>query len=368
MIDEETKAPALKHWFDEARFRQVAADLAEIHQGFNRKKFIRLALENLDDLSLMQRLRRMTVCTHEALGCDYLRSVEVLKELAPRIDHAFVTLFMPDFVGLYGKEHFDESMEALKYFTRFGSSEFAVREFLKRDFKRGMKTMRRWSKDNDEHVRRLASEGCRPRLPWSFRLEALVADPSPALPILENLKTDPSLYVRKSVANHLNDITKDHPTLVLDTLSGWDLEHPHTGWIAKRALRTLIKLGDKQALALMGAGEKAQVKVAAFAVQPRELTLGESVTLSATMQSTSAQTQKLVIDYAVHYVKKSGGSSAKVFKWKELTLGAGEGLVLKKNQRIQDFTTRVHHAGRHQVDLLVNGEKLAEDGFILKLG
>lgn len=358
-------APALKDWFDEARFKSVAGHLAEIHPDFDRRKFLKLALTGLDELSLLQRMRHMTVCAHETLPKDYPETLEILRELAPRIDHSFVTLFMPDYVSFYGQEHFDNSMEALKFFTRFGSSEFGVREFLKRDLKRTLKVMRQWSRDKDEHVRRLASEGCRPRLPWSFRLDSLIADPSPTVPILENLKADPSLYVRKSVANHLNDISKDHPARVMEILRGWGQENAHTAWIAKRALRTLIKKGDRTALTLIGAGEKAQVTGVSFVVAPDKISLGDTIRLTTELKSTVAHPQKLVIDYAVHYVKKSGTTSAKVFKWKELTLAAGETLVLQKTQRFEDFTTRSHQAGRHQIDLLINGVTLACDNFTL---
>ena len=195
----------------------------------------------------------MTDCLHATLPANYHAALDRLRALAPRIDKAFVTLVLPDFVGCSGLDHFDASMAALKFFTPFGSSEFAIREFLRRDLKRTLGVMLQWSLDKDEHVRRLASGGCRPRLPWSFRLAALTADPTPVLPILENLKTDPGLYVRKSVANHLNDMTKTHPESVLELLRGWPLENPPTAWIARHALRTLIKSGHPAALHLIGA-------------------------------------------------------------------------------------------------------------------
>ncbi|HEY5791704.1 MAG TPA: DNA alkylation repair protein, partial [Chthoniobacterales bacterium] len=249
--------------------------------------------------------------------------------------------------------------------TAFGSSEFAIREFLRLDLARTLKVMEKWSRDGGEHVRRLASEGSRPRLPWSFRLEALIADPAPVAPILENLKADPSLYVRKSVANHLNDITKDHPEWVLKRLTAWPRENSHTQWIVKRALRTLIKRGDRAALTVIGAGEKARVAVSHFAIEPRRIRLGESVAMGFHLDSRSAQPQKLVVDYAVHYVKKSGATSAKVFKWKELTLLPGQSVTLSRRQSIRNFTTREHYAGRHAVDLSINGEKLASAAFEL---
>ena len=227
--------------------------------------------------------------------------------------------------------------------------------------------MEKWSRDDNEHVRRLASEGCRPRLPWSFKLTALIADPSPVVKILENLKADPSLYVRKSVANHLNDITKDHPAWVLEGIDGWDLANPHTAWIAKRALRTLIKKGDRRALAVIGAGARAKIRLDSFTAAPRRIRLGDDITLGCRIVSTAKAPQKLVVDYAIHYVKRSGAASEKVFKWKEATLAPGEVLSLAKRQRIRDFTTRKHHAGEHRVELTVNGERIANAAFLLVL-
>ncbi len=362
----DSPAPALKDWFDEGRYRSVAGQLAALHPRFDRRRFLRIALDGLDGLSLMQRLQRTAVAVHESLPLGYRDSLVVLRELAPQIDHAFVPLFLPEFVARYGTDDFETSMEALRHFTRFGSSEFAVREFLRRDLHRTLATMRDWSLDPDEHIRRLASEGCRPRLPWSFRLPELVADPRPTLPILDTLRADPSLYVRKSVANHLNDISKDHPHLLLETLRSWDLDHPHTAWIAKRALRTLVKQGHADALTLLGAGEPAEVRIDAFRVHPAKVRLGGEIRLSLELVSTSRKMQRLVVDYVVHYVKQSGGTSAKVFKWKELDLAPGEALALEKRQTIRDFTTRRHYPGRHRVELQVNGTRIAEGAFRLE--
>ena len=361
----DSEAPALKEMFDARRFRHVAREVAALHPRFDAARFLAHALPGLDALTLLQRLRRMTECLRNTLPADYGKALAVLRRLAPRIDHSFVTLVLPDYVGLYGLDDFDASMDALKFFTAFGSSEFAVREFLRRDLSRTLAVLETWSRDPGEHVRRLASEGCRPRLPWSFRLEALVADPSPVAPILENLKADPSLYVRKSVANHLNDITKDHPAWVLDRIEGWPLENSHTAWIAKRALRTLIKNGDRRALAIIGAGEPPKVLVHDFVARPHDIALGDRLTLSFWLESKSTKTQRLIVDYIIHYVKKSGASSAKVFKLKELTLAAGKSVLIERNQIIRDFTTRVHHPGRHIVEIVINGERLAKDFFDL---
>lgn len=356
---------ALKDMFDAARFRAVARELAAVYPEFDAKRFLALTLSGLEPLNLLQRVRRMTEGFHATLPSNYRKAVAVLRQLAPRIEGGFVSIVLPDFVGQYGLEDFDTSLKALKFFTPFGSSEFAIRHFLRRDFDRTLEVMKGWSLDKDEHVRRLASEGCRPRLPWSFRLDNLILDPSPVAEILENLRGDPSLYVRKSVANHLNDITKDHPTWVLDRVESWDLSNPHTAWIVKHALRTLIKKGDRRALGVIGAGEPAKVEVHNIIISPRSISLGDQVTLSFRIESRQTKAQRLVVDYAVHYVKKSGATSAKVFKLKELTLEPGSTVTITKRQTIQNFTTREHHPGLHKIDILINGELFGSDAFEL---
>ncbi len=363
----DTSVFALKEMFNEARYRKIASDVAAVFPKFDQKRFLELTLPDLESLTLLQRLRRATEALRATLPENYAAALKVLRDVAPRWGEGFTALVLPDFVGLYGREDFDHSLDALKFFTQFGSSEFAIREFLRLDLSRTLHVMTNWSCDDNEHVRRLASEGCRPRLPWSFKLRELIADPSPVAPILDNLRADPSLYVRKSVANHLNDITKDHPAWVLDRLAGWDLENKQTAWIAKRALRTMIKKGDRRALAVIGAGARAEIKLGTFTVAPRKIKLGEALTLSCTLTSTARHAQKLVVDYAVHYVKQSGAASAKVFKWKEVALAPGETLTLARRQRIQDFTTRKHHAGKHVVELMVNGERFGEGCFLLSL-
>ncbi len=358
-------APALKEWFDAKRYRWIATELASLSRRFDRAGFLAYTLDGLEERSLLQRLRRTSEAFHASLPGDFLAQLRVLRKLAPRFQHNFVTLVLPDFVGLYGHDHFDESMDALAFFTRFGSAEFAIREFLKRDLTRTLAVMERWSRDQNEHVRRLASEGCRPRLPWSFRLAPLIADPSPVAPILDNLKADPSLYVRKSVANHLNDITKDHPDWTLATLRRWTTRDPHTAWIAKRALRTLIKAGHPEALSLFGVKTGAAVRLENLRLSAPAIVLGDRLTFTCDIVSTSRETQRIVADYAVHYVKKSRDYSRKVFKLTEFTLPARGRILLQKSQRFQNFTTRVHYSGRHKIEILINGQSLGSADFNL---
>lgn len=372
-IPEESKmaadqpAPALKEIFNPARLEHIATEMSAVYPAFNAKGFLELASVGLADLSIMQRMARVSESLHAVLPLNYEESLEVLYALAPRLNSGFVSISLPHYVATYGGHAFERSMDALKYFTRFGSAEFAIRYFLRNDLQRSLAVMHQWSQDENEHVRRLASEGCRPRLPWSFRLESIQADPALAAAILENLKADESLYVRKSVANHLNDITKDHPEWVLDLIEGWSLEHRHTAWIAKHALRSLIKQGNNRALAIIGAGAKPQVEIIEARVEPPVVRLGETITLSFTVKSIVEASQRLVIDYAIDYVKANGGTSAKVFKLKALTLPSGGSELITRRQQIKALTTRKHYAGRHAVHILVNGERLASSEFEILL-
>ncbi|MEP9386570.1 DNA alkylation repair protein [Mesorhizobium sp. KR9-304] len=366
MADSAEAVPALKEIFNRERLRHVARETEAVWPDFDQKRFLKLATAGLDDLGIMQRMRQTAASLHDTLPEDFPKALPILKKLAPRIGHGFVAITLSEFVALYGQSHFKQSLDALKFFTRFGSSEFAVRHFLVADFERTIAAMWKWARDEEEHVRRLASEGSRPRLPWSFQLKNLIADPSPTGPILEALKADPSLYVRKSVANHLNDIGKDHPDLLVERVSGWDLSDKHTAWIVRHALRTLIKKGDPRALALIGTTGKAEVTVETFAVEPAKIKLGERIAIKATLGSTSKTAQRLVIDYAVHYAKKNG-ISRKVFKLKETELQPNATCELAISQTVKDYTTRKHNAGFHRVELMVNGEILAESGFDLRI-
>jgi 3-methyladenine DNA glycosylase AlkC len=354
----------LKEWFDEARHRSLARELTALSKSFCADTFLRLTLEGLEERSLMQRLHQCAVAADAALAGTFPQKVRVLQKLAPRIGHGFVPVFLCDFVATFGAHDLEFSMEALKFFTPFGSAEFAVRGFIAADPGRALSIMKGWTRDPDEHVRRLASEGSRPRLPWGMKLKELVRDPSPCADILEALKDDTSLYVRRSVANHLNDITKDHEDWVLDRLEGWELDREPLRWIARHACRTLIKRGHPRALQLFGFGGRAQVE-AGLQLRPARLRLGEKLQIEAVLRSTSTKPQTLAVDYVIHYVKSRGTAFEKVFKWTEIELPPKGVVELRKNQVIRDFTTRRHHPGHHGVELQVNGRRVARTGFDL---
>ncbi|MBC8041008.1 MAG: DNA alkylation repair protein [Opitutaceae bacterium] len=356
----------LKDMFDPARYRSLATELSALSPAFNSTAFLDHALTGLASRELMDRMRRTSTGVALALPLPYREQLDVLRALAPRIGHNFIGIFLSDFVAQHGLDDVPASLDALHFFTRFGSAEFAIRPFIQRDPPGTLAVLQSCAASEDEHVRRLASEGSRPRLPWGARLQALVADPSPTLPILTALRADDSLYVRKSVANHLNDISKDHPDVALALVSTWDLTHPHTAWIVRHALRTLIKRGHPRALALLGAGSAPKLD-AAFTATPKRIQLGDTITLTATLTSTARRPQSLLIDYVVHYARASGKASEKVFKWTQLDLAPGATVTLTKRQTIRDFSTRRHHAGRHRIELQINGRRLAETAFTLSV-
>jgi 3-methyladenine DNA glycosylase AlkC len=245
------------------------------------------------------------------------------------------------------------------------STEYSIRPFIDQHSVLAMKTLHQWSTDKNLHVRRLVSEGSRPRLPWGLQLKALIANPAPTLPLLRQLQDDKSEYVRRSVSNHLNDIAKDHPNLV----AAWLDEHlpgasAERTALLRHATRSLVKGGHQRVLKAWGVG-KAFKGSAELTLDRKRVKVGEELGLQVELRSTAKTSQKLVVDYAVHHVKANGSTSAKVFKGWKPTLEAGQTLVLNKSHSMKEITTRRYHAGVHAVEVLVNGIAVAEAQFAL---
>jgi 3-methyladenine DNA glycosylase AlkC len=365
MTAEIASAPLLKDILGPSALTNIADAGAKVSSRFDRATFLDAASKGLAALSIMERVRHIADALKVALPADFLEALAVVQKMAPHLGHGFQAMAVTEFVARYGLADFDRSMDALAQLTRFGTAEFAIRPFLALDHKRTLAVMQHWTEDSDEHVRRLASEGSRPRLPWATRVPALKEDPTLAAPILSALNADPSAYVRKSVANHLNDIAKDRPDWLLDLFEAWPKDNPHTAWIIRHALRTLIKQGNPRALALIGVGHGAMVKVSRFTVTPATVRLGGAITITADLISTATEGQRLVVDYRLHYARAGGKTAAKVFKLRTFDISAGQVVVLAMNQTIRDFTTRRHHPGFHRVELIINGQTMAKASFDL---
>ncbi|MEV5023065.1 DNA alkylation repair protein [Sphingobium sp. LMA1-1-1.1] len=362
MTDETTPA-LLKDILGPQALTIIADAGGSVSARFDRASFLSAASEGLDALSIMERVRHIADALHVALPARYEDALEIIRAMAPQLNHGFQVVAVTEFVARYGLGDFDRSLDALTDLTRFGSAEFAIRPFLAQDSGRTLAVMEGWASHADEHVRRLASEGSRPRLPWASRIPALRDDPTLAASILEALKADPSAYVRKSVGNHLNDIAKDRPDWLLDRLAGWPTDNPQTVWIIRHALRTLIKKGEPRALALIGVEHGASVTVRRFSIEPQVVRLGETIAVDAELLSTSPDNQRLVVDYRVHYARAGGKTAAKVFKLRTFDLSAGQSVKLGLRQAIRDFSTRRHHPGRHEVELIINGLTMASTAF-----
>ncbi|MES2680846.1 MAG: DNA alkylation repair protein [Bacteroidota bacterium] len=355
----------LKEMFNKKFYVELSREFEKAHAKFNSGLFLNEITENLEPLSLNERMRKTSVVLKNHLPADFKKSLDIMYKVIPNLKRGYTNLLFPDFVGLYGHQHFDLSMEALKYFTGFGSSEFAVREFLKRDFKKTIAVMTEWSKHKDAHVRRLSSEGSRPRLPWSFKLDQVIKDPGATKKILEQLKNDDELYVRKSVANHLNDISKDNPGYMLQVVGKWDQSKTNTSWIIKHASRSLIKKGNADSLSIFNFEKDVKVRIIDFNMSADKIKLGDTLQFSFGIGSLKTAPQKLVIDYIVHYQKKSGETSPKVFKLTELHLGPKQSVNINKKQVFKDFTTRKHFKGTHKLEIQINGRVFAKKEFDL---
>jgi 3-methyladenine DNA glycosylase AlkC len=274
---------------------------------------------------------------------------------------------LTDVIGRSGIDDFDGSMMALREITMRGTSEFDVRPFIQADPERALSIILDWAHDENKHVRRLATEGSRPRLPWGIRLKALMVDPSKTIPILEVLRDDPSEYVRRSVANHLNDIAKDHPDYVANIADKWmQGASKERQKLIRHACRSLIKQGHKSTLAVFGVLPP-EISTPKIEIASSSVTLGEFLDFKITLSSNGTKPQKLLIDYVVHHRKANGTVAPKVFKWKQLVLQPNEAIEFKRQHAIRPITTRKYYTGEHALSLRINGEDFGHSLFELSI-
>ena len=350
----------LKDRYSRAFVERLAATTAAARPGFNASACTAAVLgDGWSTLELKQRMRRLSSTLHRFLPGPYPEQLAVLERVAPHFS-GFEAMLFPDFVEQFGREDFEASLRALEWFTQFSSSEFAVRPFIVQYGARMMNVMRRWAAHENEHVRRLASEGCRPRLPWAMALPAFKQDPSPVLVILEALKSDSSEYVRRSVANNLNDIAKDHPEVVLEVARRWQGKTKPTDALVKHACRTLLKRGDPRALALFGFSPNAPAEVLGLQLSASRLRIGEDLRFQFEVRHRGNGPLALRLEYAVDFVKANGRTARKVFQITEAVFPPAAPRDFARKHRFCDFTTRQHHPGEHLLSILVNGLVLAQ--------
>jgi 3-methyladenine DNA glycosylase AlkC len=356
--------PFKDRFFQRPFFERLADEVAKVYPAFDRARFFAGVYDGAwDGLELKGRMRHASEALGAVLPPDFRQAVAILLKVERHFD-GFDHLLCADFVERFGVDDFDTAVRALEVFTRT-SAEFAIRPFLRRYPDQAFAQMRAWAGHESEHVRRLSSEGCRPRLPWGTALEELKRDPSPILPILEALKDDASEYVRRSVANNLGDIAKDHPGPALDLGERWIAEDASRRPMVKHGLRDLLKKGNRRALTLFGVGETAKVAVETLAVAPARVPLGGDATLRVTLRSTAKKAQRLRLEYAMTYARPSGRTGRKVFKIADADVAAGARLDLTRKLSFADRSIRTHYAGPHVLSLIVNGHALGEAAFHL---
>ena len=358
-------AEPLKHLVGPDLLEQLANNILHVMPQFNADGFKQSFTDHYLELELMPRCHLLADCLYAFLPKEYIAAVKViLDSLGPAhpsttdfSEVSFLHLPFSLFVGKYGLDHFEESMTAQHEITQRFTAEFSIRAFIERYPLQCFELFQQWIKDPSPHVRRLVSEGTRPRLPWASRLRELQADPAPIIPLLEVLKDDPELYVRRSVANNLNDIGKDHPQLVYQLLTKWQKHsNKNRDWVISHALRSAIKRCEPEALALLGYTDATHIETSNSVITPRHTHIGKSVRINTTLHNQGSNSKALMVDFAVHYIKSNGKARSKVFKWCQIELESSSKKVLSKKLNLANLSTRTHFTGTHKVDIIINGQ------------
>jgi 3-methyladenine DNA glycosylase AlkC len=366
-------AEALKKQFGEAVVDRLAHEIHGSYAQFRVKQFVHDALEGFEQLELLDRARHLARVLQRHLPAEYPAALDVLLATLPAAKSplsgmaSFFYLPHTEFVRQFGLAHFDESMRAAHALTQHFTAEWALRPFLEQHAQRTIAVLDGWTTDTSEHVRRLVSESTRPRLPWAPYLRNFQQDPSPVLALLEKLRDDESLYVRRSVANNLNDIGKDNPRLLLETATRWlKNASEERRWIVTHALRTAVKRGDPDALRLLGFGVTAKLGVTDIVIHPPRPRLGTNVTVTCALTNSTRRGQDVIADLLIHFVKANGSTNPKVFKLAKVTLAPGSSTTLQKTISLAALTTRQHYPGEHRVELQLNGAITPLGSFTLR--
>ncbi len=348
----------IKNLFSRKFFDSLSSALNSTYPAFDQKVFLRDVFNHQwESLELKERLHHATQCLHKHLPEDYRTSLAILENAAEMLEiHGFADMVFSDYVAMYGLGDWDASLPALEIFTQYVSAEYAVRPFILQDPQRMMAQMLLWADHPSHHVRRLATEGCRPRLPWGLSLPVLKKDPSPILPILEKLKNDPNDNVRHCVANNLNDISRDNPHITLQALQNWQTSGiKDFQYMLNQALRTLVKQGHPQALKMLGFSDQPAIKVSEVRLNNTTIHMGDDLQFEFKITSTTSQSQWLMIDYLVHHMRANGQLTPKVFKLSKKEIGAGETVHVRKKHGFQEVTTRRYYPGKHKLEIQING-------------
>ena len=360
----------LKEVYNQEFLKKLSDTIVKFDKKFDVKKFLKIAEEKSQsdkfwsDQSLKERMRSITLALDKSISHKtFQQKAEILKKTAIEIskdkNSGLALIIFPDFIEVFGLDDFDFSMSCLEFFTEFGSSEFAIRQFIKLDSGRALKFVKKWTKSKNHHVRRLASEGIRPMLPWGEALIEFKRNPQEVLLTLEELKHDEEVYVRKSIANNLNDISKNQPELVLNLLKRWKEENVSSSLI-KHALRTLLKRGNVEALNLIGIKNNQNYTIQSFALQKNAVKMPQNLVFDFVLEN-KEHGNKIRLEYALYFLQKTSGQNQKHFKkiFQITTKDFAKGIFsFSKKHSFREISTRKYNAGLHMISLVANGIEL----------
>lgn len=365
-------AEPLKNLYNTDFFSAFTSSVSEVVEDFNKELFIdQVYATNWEDLELKERMRRISETLKIHLSKDFEESlnqiIKIIKVIMgqKRDDYGFEYMFLPDFIEVYGQEDHLASIKSFKSVTQFVSCEFAVRPFIISHPQLMNKQMMKWAVHKNHMVRRLASEGFRPRLPWAMALSDLKKDPSPLFPMLELLKNDESETVRRSVANNLNDISKDHPHIVVDLASKWLGENKEVDWLVKHACRTLLKKGNPEVMTLFGFGSVENITIKHLEIVNPEISVGEYLKFEFILQNKSSLNVLIRLEYAIYFKKSNGSFSKKVFSISEKSYNSKSSTKIQRKQPFKIISTRKLYPGKHQLALIINGHEQEKSDFYL---
>lgn len=355
-------AEQLKKIYTKNYIKKLALKIKEYYEDFEIENFTNCIFNSTwEKLELKARMRHIAISINKYLPISYKKQLEILKPVSKDFS-SFEAMFFQDFVEVFGLDDFDNSMKALEVFTVDSSSEFAIRQFILKYEDKTMKQMRVWTKSSNEHLRRLASEGCRPRLPWGVALASFKKDPSKVLEIIELLKNDDSLYVRKSVANNLNDISKDNPDIVIKFVKDNLNISKNLDWICKHASRTVLKKGNKEILKLFDFSKSDHIDIINFSCDS-SVNIGENLNFSFEIVS-KENIGNIRVEYAIHYLKSNKTHSKKLFMISQNEIKSSSKKFIKK-QSFKNMSTRKHYIGKHFITILINAKEIIKKEFLL---
>ncbi|SFV70037.1 DNA alkylation repair enzyme [hydrothermal vent metagenome] len=358
-------APLLKDLYNEGYIELLCINIMREYPEFKYTSFKQIIFNtSYKEYALKERMHHISTTLGEFLPKKYSKAIDILKLIFTNMNHKYglENMIFQDFVEVYGLDSFDTSMRALEVFTHKCSSEFAIRQFILKYEERTMAQMCIWATREDEHLRRFASEGCRPRLPWAIALPAFKSNPASVLKILNLLKDDSSPYVRKSVANNLNDISKDNPQILKDLAKEWIGFSKERDGLLKHGCRTLLKQSDSEVLELFGFTKPKDIFLENF-IHHNAVKLGENLEFSFDICSPTTL-GKLLIEFVVGFLRKNTKHNKKVFKISEGTYTEKMKKV-SKNYSFKAISTRVYYKGEQTLSILINGVVFKEVTFLL---